>query len=52
MNCRLIFWGNTSYRAKNFRIKKNIIRIIMGYRSRDSCTDIFKKLNILPCHLQ
>ena len=36
--------------AKIFKMWKNIIRIITGCRSRDSCTDLFKNLKIL--HLQ
>ena len=48
MNYGLIFWGNASYSCKTFRIQKKVIRIIMKCRSRDSCSNLFKKLRILP----
>ena len=48
MNCGLIFWGNSSHRAKIFKIPENTNRIITGCRSRDSCRDLFKNLKILP----
>jgi len=47
-NYRLIFWGNSSHSAKNFKIPTNIIGIITGYRSRDSCGDLLKNLKIIP----
>jgi hypothetical protein len=48
----LIFWRNSSYRVKIFKIQKNTIRIIMGCRSRKSCKDLFKKLKKLPLQSQ
>ena len=30
MNCSLIFWENSSYNCKTFRMQKRVIRIIMG----------------------
>ena len=49
MTYGIIFWGNSSYFDKIFRLKKKrIIRIIMGARTRDSCRELFNILNILP----
>jgi hypothetical protein len=48
MNCGLLFWGNSSYSTKIFRLQKCIIRIIFGCKSRDSCRQLFKKIQILP----
>ena len=48
MNYSLIFWGNSSYNSKIFRMPKGVIRIIVGSRSRDSCQNLFKKVKILP----
>jgi hypothetical protein len=31
-----------------FRVQKNIIRIMLGCRRRDSCRNLFRKLEILP----
>jgi hypothetical protein len=42
----IIFEGNsTDYKLQ---LQKKAIRIISGVGSRDSCRDLFKKLNILP----
>jgi hypothetical protein len=35
-------------KTKNFKIQQNIIKIIKGCRSRESCRDLFKNLTILP----
>jgi hypothetical protein len=51
VNYGLIFWGS-SYSVKIFKIQKDMIRIITGYRSRDSCRDLFKNLKILPLQWQ
>jgi hypothetical protein len=48
----LIFWGNSSHNNMNFKIQKQIIRIIANSNHRTSCRDIFKKLNILPLQTQ
>jgi len=52
MNTELIFWGDSSHSAKIFKTQKNIIGIITGYRSRDSCRDFFQNLKILPLQSQ
>jgi hypothetical protein len=44
----IIFWGNSTNSSRIFKIQKRAIRIIMGHKSRDSCRDLFKELNILP----
>jgi hypothetical protein len=41
-----------SHNVKIFKIQNNILRIITGYRSRDSCRDLFTKLKILPLQSQ
>ena len=46
----IIFWGNTHYTI--FKMQKRIIRIMVGIRNRDSCTEYFKKLKILPLQSQ
>jgi hypothetical protein len=48
MQLGLIFSGNLSHSAKIFKVQKNRTRIIRGCRSRESCGDLFKNLNILP----
>jgi hypothetical protein len=53
MSYGIIFWGNSSQSNNMFKLKeKNIIRIITNSRNRDSCRDLFKKLNILPFYSQ
>jgi hypothetical protein len=47
INYSLIFWGN-SYSSKIFRMLKGVIGIIVGWRSRDSCQNLLKKVKILP----
>jgi len=47
MNYGLLLWGCSSDSAKIFRLQKNIIRIMLGCRSRDSCRKLFMKLKIL-----
>jgi len=47
MNYRLLFCGSSSNSAKIFSLQKNI-RIMLGSISRDSCTNLFMKLKILP----
>jgi hypothetical protein len=48
INYLIIFWGNSSYNNRIFKLKNRIIRIIMGADIRDSCRELFKTLNILP----
>jgi hypothetical protein len=42
MTYGIIFGGNSSYTIKLFRIQKNVIRIMMGLKKRDS----FKEMEI------
>jgi hypothetical protein len=42
MSHGLILWGNSLHSANIFKIQKNIIIIITGCRSRDSCRVLFK----------
>jgi hypothetical protein len=46
MNYGLKCWGNTSYSSSISKIQKNIVRIIIGTGTRDSCRELFKMLNI------
>lgn len=48
----IMFWGNSSHSMHVFRIYKQVIRIIMGSRPRDSCRELLKNLMILPLQLQ
>jgi hypothetical protein len=48
MTYGLVFWGNSSYSLRIFRIQKRIIRIMYGLRPTDSCRNTFKVLRILP----
>jgi hypothetical protein len=50
MTYGIIFWGNSSYTIKLFRIKKNVIRIMMGLKKRDSCRDSFKEMKMYYVH--
>jgi hypothetical protein len=43
----LPFWCNSPQYMKMFRTQKNIIRIMLGCRRRDSCRNIFRNLEIL-----
>jgi hypothetical protein len=52
MNYGLIFWGNSSYTCKIFRVQRKVIRTSMGHRTRDSCHNLFKELKILPSKSQ
>jgi hypothetical protein len=52
VNYGLTFWGNSSHSVKIFKIRKNIIGIITGCRSRDSYRALFKNLKILPLQSQ
>jgi len=44
----IIFWGNSSSSIQVFRMQKKAMRIIMGHGNRESCRNVFRKLNILP----
>ena len=48
MTYGIIFWGNSPYSIKLFRIQKKVVRIMMGLKKRDSCRDSFKEMKILP----
>jgi len=52
MSYRIIFWGNQPYSNKIFKIQERVIRIIIYSRMRDSCRELFKKLEILPLYSQ
>ena len=52
MSYGITFWGNQPYRDKIFKIQKMAIRIITNSRMRDSCRELFKKLEILPLYSQ
>jgi hypothetical protein len=47
MSYGIMFWGNSSYANKIFKLQKRVIRIITGTRNRDSCRELFKSLKIL-----
>ena len=44
----LPFWGNSPHITKIFEMQKQIIRIMMCYTNRVSCSSLFKRLRILP----
>jgi len=48
----IILGGNQPYSDKIFKIQKRIIRIITSSRPRDSCSELFKNLEILPLYSQ
>jgi len=52
MSYGVIFGGNQPYSDKIFKIQKTVIRIITNSRMRDSCTELFKKLELLPLYSQ
>ena len=52
MSYAIIFWGNQPYSDKIFKIQKRVIRIITSSSMRDSCRELFKKLEILPLYSQ
>jgi hypothetical protein len=47
-----LYFGVALPIVKNFQDTKGKIRIIMGCNSRDSCSNLFKKLEILPLKSQ
>jgi hypothetical protein len=49
---RIIFWGNSVHSKFIFKIQKRTIRVITNSWVRDSCHDLFKKLQILPLYSQ
>jgi hypothetical protein len=48
MSYGIIFWGNSSHSSIIFRIQRKAFRIMEGCGNRDSCRNLFKKLQILP----
>jgi len=48
----IIFLGNSSHSNTIFKLQKRVIRIMMNAGNRQSCRELFKKLNILPLHSQ
>jgi len=48
----IILGGNQPHSEKIFKIQKRVIRIITNSRARDSCRELFKKLEILPLDSQ
>jgi len=50
MNYELIFGGKSSHSAKTFKRHKYITRITRGCKSRVTCRDLFKNLEILSHH--
>jgi len=48
----IIIWGNQPHSEKIFKIQKKAIKIITNSRMRDSCRELFKKLEILPLYSQ
>jgi hypothetical protein len=52
MTYGIIFWGNSPHSTNIFKIHKRKIRIMTKSRSRDSCWQLFKRLEILPLQCQ
>jgi len=48
MSYVIIFWGNQPYSENIFKIQKRVIRVITHSRMRDSCRELFQRLEILP----
>ena len=48
MSYGIRFCGHSTSSIRIFRLKKRIIRIMMGCRNRESCRKMFIKLKILP----
>jgi len=47
MSYGIIFWGNSSHSSTIFSMQKKAIRITERCENRDSCRNLFKKLQIL-----
>jgi hypothetical protein len=52
MSYGIISGGNQPYSDKTFKIQKRVIRIIPNSRMRDSCRELFQRLEILPLYSQ
>jgi hypothetical protein len=48
----IIFWGNQAHIEKIFKLQTRVIRIITHSRTRDSCRELFNRLEILPLYSQ
>jgi hypothetical protein len=48
MSYCLYFWGNSPHSIIIFRLQKKIIRIMADSNSMASCTNLFRKLEIVP----
>jgi hypothetical protein len=48
----LVFWGNSPHNIYIFRLQKRAVRIITNSGNRDSCRELFKKMEILPLQSQ
>jgi hypothetical protein len=48
----IIFWGNSQNSIKIFKLQKKMVRIMTNLGSKDSCRDLFKKMEILPFYSQ
>jgi hypothetical protein len=52
MSYGIIFWGNSPRSITIFKLQKKGHRLITHSRSRDSCRELFKNLDILPFYSQ
>jgi len=52
MSYGIILGGDQLHSEKIFNIQDRVIRIITNSRARDSCRELFKKLEILPLYSQ
>ena len=52
MTYDIISWGNSPHSIDIFKIQKWIIRIMTKSRSRDSCGQLFRRLELLPLQSQ
>jgi hypothetical protein len=48
MKYGIIFWGNSPISKMIFILQKRTVRIIAGVKSRNSCRNLFMRLEILP----
>ena len=48
----IIFWGNTPLSDVIFRMRKKVVRIMLGIRNTDSSREYFKRLKTLPLQSQ
>jgi len=52
MSYGIILGGNQPYSDKIFKIQKRVIRIIPNSRMRNSCRELFQRLEIVPLYSQ